>query len=139
MRTKKTQFIVCAVLAMIIPALLWTSAPRAATVTQLRAVTVQDPPGGMMIGLARPQWIDVRVLAANVAEVYTVPTGANYVLFSSTVDFYANYGAAAAVPGADVTNGTASELNPTLRATNGAATIGLISPYAAVVTICVYK
>ena len=134
----KTKIIFCILFMAIFIALL-VSAPRAATVTDLRAVTVQDPPGGMMIGVARPQWIDAQVLAANVAEVYTVPTGANYVLFSANNDFYANYGAAAAVPGTDVTDGTASELNPTLRALRGAATIGLISPYATVVTIAAYK
>lgn len=56
-------------------------------------------------------------LAASTAESFTVPTAlgpagrARYVVFSAEVDFYANCYTAATVPG-DVTDGTASEMNP---------------------------
>lgn len=77
------------------------------------------------------------VLAANTAEQMTVPTGAKYVLFSGTANYYVSFGAdpTAAVPAADVTNGSASCLNPGLRALDGAAKIGLISPTDCVVTM----
>lgn len=48
------------------------------------------------------------------AEDLTIPSGAKYVVFSATADFYVGWSATAAVP-ADVTDGSASELNPTVR------------------------
>ena len=96
------------------------------------------PYGSNRAALAPPasDHVDARVLAAGVAETHTVPAGARYVVFSATADFYAKFGAAAAVPAADVTNGTASALNPTQRRIpDGATTIGLIAPAACVVTL----
>jgi hypothetical protein len=95
-----------------------------------------------------PEYVDARVLAAGAAEVYTVPTGAHLIVFSGTSAFYARANAAAAVPAADVTDGSSSELNPSawlLRSFGqlggGAAisTIGLISSANCVVTMAVYK
>lgn len=80
-----------------------------------------------MVGLEGKGSILANVLAANVAEVVTVPTGARYVLFKGTGTFWANLGAAGAIPGTEVTDGSASLLNPELRSIDGAATIGLIS------------
>lgn len=86
-----------------------------------------------------PTYTDARVLAANVAEVWTAPANARIVLFSSNCDFYANANAAAAVPAADVSDGTASELNPTAwYFSTPVTTIGLIAPTACVVTMAVY-
>lgn len=85
--------------------------------------------------LPKSSHVDARVLAAGVAEVHQIPANAKYVLFSSNADFYANIGAAAAVPAADVTDGTASELNPTMRALGTATSIGLIAPTACVITM----
>lgn len=62
--------------------------------------------------------IDARVLAASTAERHTIPTGARYVVFAATVDFYANFGdntVDAAIPSADVTDGSGSLFNPTQR------------------------
>lgn len=59
-----------------------------------------------------PTYVQARVLAANVAETMTVPAGTQLVIFASTCNFYAKVGNSAAVPAADVTDGTASELNP---------------------------
>lgn len=61
---------------------------------------------------AAPTYVDVRLLAANTAESQAVPAGARFVLFSSSCSFYAHPTATATVPGSDVTNGSASELNP---------------------------
>ena len=96
---------------------------------------------GRPVLLARnaPDHVDARVLAANVNEDHTVATDAKYVIFSSTVDFYAKKGGTAAVPAADVTDGTGSELNPTIWYISGITTIGLIAPTAAVVTLTFYK
>jgi len=93
---------------------------------------------GDFFALPQSDWIDSRSLGIATAEVQTVPEGARFVLFASTTDFYAKMNAAAAVP-ADVVNGTASELNPTMRKVIGVATIGLISPAASIVTMSFYK
>lgn len=66
-----------------------------------------------------PSYVDARVLAASTAETVTIPTGtgskaARYVQFKATGNFYFNGYAAAAVPAADVTDGSASMLNPDL-------------------------
>lgn len=84
-----------------------------------------------------PIYIDARVLAATVNESHTVPTGARYVIFSSTcAAWYAKRGGTAAVPAADVTDGTASDLNPSgYRIPNGVTAIGFISPTACIVTM----
>jgi hypothetical protein len=86
-----------------------------------------------------PNFVAARVLAANTAEVHTVPTGAKYVVFSGTTDFYARFGAAAAVPADDVTDGTASELNPVARSIEGYTTIGVIAPATCVLTLAFYS
>lgn len=86
----------------------------------------------------RPAYVNARSLAANVNEDTTVPTGAKKVIFSATCNFYAKSGGSATVPG-DVTNGSASELNPAAWSLDaGITTIGLISPAACVVTISYY-
>lgn len=75
------------------------------------------------------------VLAAGVAENITVPSGARLVSFSPTVPFYANFnGGTAAVPVADVTDGSGSSYCPQTRYLNGITTISVISSQAGVLT-----
>ena len=88
-----------------------------------------------MIGVDGKGYIYASVLAATTTEVVTVPTGAKYVLFKSTGTFWANLGAAAAIPSTEVADGSASLLNPELRGLDGAATIGLIAPAICTVTM----
>jgi len=84
-------------------------------------------------------YIDARVLAANTAESHTIPTGAKVVVFSADQNFYARFGATAAIPAADVTDGTSPMLNPTARGIeDGVTTISLISPVACTVTMAFY-
>lgn len=83
-----------------------------------------------------PAYVQARVLAANVAETMAFPATVRFVILSSTCNFYAKVGAAptAAVPGADVTDGTASELNPTAYYLNPAGqSISVITPDASCV------
>ena len=88
---------------------------------------------GALIPWATPAggYVDARVLAANTAEVHTVPEGATRVLVTVTGNAFINIGGAAAVAAADVTNGSGSILmvntQPRLFALNGAATIGVIA------------
>lgn len=86
-----------------------------------------------------PTYVDARVLAAGVAEVWTAPANTRFVIFSSTCNFYAKPNAAAAVPAADVTDGTGSELNPAAwYFPNPVTTVGVISPAVCTVTISAY-
>lgn len=76
--------------------------------------------GGPRAALAPvvPDYVDARVLAANTSEVFAIPAGARYVVFSFTADFWAKFGTSgvtAAVPSADMTDGAAPELNPAAR------------------------
>lgn len=82
-----------------------------------------------------------RVLAANTAESFTVPTSprAKFVLFQAPqgVDFFANYTTTATVPSADVViaDATASEQNPGMRFIPADCTaISVISASAMVIT-----
>lgn len=86
-----------------------------------------------------PVYVDARVLAANVSETHTIPTGANTVLFSSTCDFYAKPGSSAAVPAADVTDGTGAELNPATWNVTGLTTLTVISTSTCVLTMSWYR
>lgn len=85
-----------------------------------------------------PLYVDARSLAASTAESQTVPTGARFVIFSANCNFYANPVATATVPG-DVTDGTASELNPAAWYLTGITTISVIAPSTCVITMAFYK
>jgi hypothetical protein len=74
------------------------------------------------------------------ASTVTVPPGANYVVYSATDDFYVRWdGTAAAIPGADITNGTGSEINPTIRDIKGVTSFSIIAAVDTVVTMAFYK
>lgn len=63
--------------------------------------------------LSFPLWIDTRNFAAAVAETYTVPAGVNLIRFVATgAGFWVNGNGAAAVPAADITDGTSSAFIP---------------------------
>ncbi len=96
--------------------------------------------GGAFSSLVRiaPTYVNANSLAASVAESQTVPTGARWVLFSAACNFYANPTTTATVPG-DVTNGSASELNPSSWYVADVATISVIAPTACVITFAFYK
>ena len=90
---------------------------------------------------ASPNYTDARVLAASTNEAHTIPAGATMVIFSATcAAFYAIVGGTAAVPAADVTNGTASELNPIAWYLPTSATqVALIAPTACTITLSWYS
>jgi hypothetical protein len=87
-------------------------------------------------------WIDAMFLgSANVAETYTVPAGVTLAIFSCPNNFYAAYnGATAAVPSAEVTDGSASEMNPAGRVVSGGQTISFVSATASTpISISLYS
>jgi hypothetical protein len=95
-------------------------------------------PDSYALGVSPTDWVDAKVLAASTAEAIAVPSGAKKVIFSATIDFYARYnaalaGTAAAVP-TDTSDGTACELNPTIRLLHGVAEISVIAADACIVT-----
>lgn len=92
-------------------------------------------------------YVDAMVLAANTAETVTIPTNpatglkATRVLISSqlTKDYYVNFhGATAAVPSADITDGTSVEVNPTNVYVKGMASFSVIAPQATILTFAWY-
>jgi len=87
-------------------------------------------------------FIDARVLGVATAERHTLPTGAKKVIFSADTNFYALFGdstVVAAIPAADVVNGSAPELNPESREIpDGVTHVSLISPAAGIVTLSFY-
>jgi hypothetical protein len=81
-----------------------------------------------------------KALAASTAEAFTVPENATHVLLACTEDFFANWTTTATVPG-DVTDGTASDLNPDMRICRGVTSISVITAAAggAVVTASFWR
>lgn len=84
------------------------------------------------------------VLPANTQVRLALPSDARVVSFSGGADFYAKFGnssVVAAVPGASVTDGSASVLNPATRslAPAQATHVSLISASATVVTVEVWS
>jgi hypothetical protein len=80
-----------------------------------------------------------RVLAASTVEVITPPDGANYVFFAATADFHVAYGSSAVPISSDVADGSAPELNPTVRQIQGISKIGVVSPATCIVTASFYS
>lgn len=84
---------------------------------------------------------DALVLAAGTQERIAIPAGAAYVAFAPTdnSDFWVKFGdatVAAAVPSTDVTNRTASDLNPAMYRLSGTAThVSVVSPVACTVSL----
>lgn len=78
-------------------------------------------------------------LTANVAQAIDVPAGANIAVFSCDNDFYAKPGATVTVPAANVTDGTAGELNPVARGVGKLTQIAVISPVSSTLTVSYYK
>jgi hypothetical protein len=89
---------------------------------------------GEYFALPPSDYCNSRTLVAGTGESIPVPTGAKYAMFASTGDFFASYDKVAAVP-ADVADGTASELNPTMRYVNGVLSIGVIAAADTTITV----
>lgn len=75
------------------------------------------------------------VLSAGVAKTVTVPPDAGNVVFSATAPFWAQYGAAAALPTKDRLDGTAPELSPNARRIAGTSSLGLVAATDCVVSL----
>jgi len=94
------------------------------------------------------QYVNARVLAANTAETVTVPDASAIaalaqepgtrivVAFSASCSsYYVRYGGTAAVPSADVTDGSAAVRNPPQLIFAQGETFSIIAPDACIVTM----
>jgi hypothetical protein len=130
-------------LFLILTILLLTTTISMAAMSQLK--TVKELPSGYpLVGITPATYIDTMVLAADIPEVYTIPSGAVNVLINCTSDVWVKFGGAGAVPTTEVIDGTASELNPALRTvvkTDGTkyTTIGFSSAAANKCSICIWN
>lgn len=111
--------------------------------TLLRTIKDQTDQEGMP-ALQVSAYNDARVLAASAAEVYTVPAGISFlVLTTSGSDIWVKPGGAAAIPAADVSDGTASILIPAgvsrIVDVGHVATVGLIAALPCAVSIECYQ
>lgn len=97
---------------------------------KMREAQLRNPPTG---------GVNALVLAAGVAESVTIPSGAGFVYFSGNADFYVLCDGTAEVPSADVTDGSASELNPTGYDLADVTSISIISSYSCIVTCSFYS
>lgn len=127
----KKVFLILSML-FLLPALSFAEMSQLKTVKEL-------PSGVSLVGITPATHVDNMVLAADTPEVYTIPTGAVNVLINCTGDVWIKFGGAAAVPTTEVTDGTASELSPSLRNVVGFTTIGFSSAAANKCSICVWN
>lgn len=95
--------------------------------------------GNQVFARTKPGYVCARVLAASVVETNAVPTGATKVFFAATGTFYARPDATVTVPAADVTDGTAGEISPTVWDVTSVTNIMVIAPADCVVTMSFYK
>lgn len=118
-------------------ALAVATTPAHSAAAALTEIEIQPLP----LGAFKPSTnINARVLAASTAETITFPTGCSFVYFASDGDFYARWdGSTATIAAADITDGTASEINPTTRYVVGFSTVSVIAPVATVITYVCYK
>jgi len=91
--------------------------------------------------LETPVYVNDYVLTAGTAKTVSVPANARYAFISANGDIWANFsGGTAAIPVADITDGSGSELNPTVRYMHAAlSSFSLISAANALVSIAWYQ
>ena len=77
-------------------------------------------------------------LAASTEQTVTVPSGAEFVIFTATNDYYVNYDTTAAVPTGTISQ-AGGELNPILRYIGETSVIHIISPYTTYITLGFYS
>lgn len=78
------------------------------------------------------------LLVANTEQTVSVPSGAEFVIFTATNDYYVNYDTTATVPSGTISQ-VGGELNPILRYIGETSVIHIISPYTAYITLGFYK
>jgi hypothetical protein len=77
------------------------------------------------------------LLVASTEQTVTVPTGADFAIFTADADFYANYDTTAAVPTGTISQ-TGGELIPEIRYIGDVTAIHLIAPSTCKISIAFY-
>jgi len=77
-------------------------------------------------------------LTAGAAKSVTVPDRARVVSINATGDVFVRFGDVAALPTADILDGSAPELNPGSRRVDAGSRIGLIAPVDCLVNLAFY-
>jgi len=101
--------------------------------------------GSQTFALIHSDAINAVILAAATAKSITIPTGSKFVIlnaldsYGASVGIYLNVGSTAEIPAGDVTDGSASEINPGVRYIAGATTVSVISPVACYVSAAFYN
>ena len=88
---------------------------------------------------SKPQHVNAIVLDGTNPTTNAVPSGARFVLFASTGNYFARPDGVVTVPGSSLTDGSAGEINPTLWAVNDVTNIHVIASSAIIVTLSFYK
>lgn len=127
---KSFAFLLLAAVLVVVVSL--TAAPPELTLLP----TVNGP---HVFARTKPGHVDARVLAASTVETNAVPSGARFVFFAATGNFFARPDGTVTVPSSDVTDGTAGEVNPTVWDVSTVTNIMVIAPSACTVTLSFYK
>lgn len=77
-------------------------------------------------------------LVASTEQTVTVPSGADFVIFMCSNDFYVNYDVTAAVPTSTISE-AGGELNPEVRYVGETIALHIISEFACKITLAFYK
>lgn len=93
---------------------------------------------GEYFALPPSDYCNARHLIPGAGKPIDVPAGAKYVMFASTGDFFASYDRTAQVED-DVLDGTAPELNPTMRYVNGIKQINVSVTADCTITLSFYS
>lgn len=97
-------------------------------------------PAPIFLPLPPPTWVDNIVLTANVISYYTIPTGAKYLLFSSsTTPVYMSFNTNATIATTNITTGYGSLIGPVLVDVRTVTSVSMVSPVATIVSIAVFK
>ncbi len=81
---------------------------------------------------------DALVMVVNTAQSYTIPTGANKLLFSCADEFWVDAYKTAVIPAATLTDGSAPLRSPSALGIHGYTTLSFIAPRVCIVQISVY-
>lgn len=81
---------------------------------------------------------DAIVLEPDVAQSYTIPTGANKLIFSCVDEYWVDPSKTAVVPVANLIDGSAPLRSPSALGTHGYTALSFVAPRACVLQISVY-
>lgn len=98
----------------------------------------KDPNGSTTFLRGTTDYIDVIVFNGS-SQNYTIPSGAKYLIFSSTGNFWLDpRGGTVSVPAVTTVDGTSFELNPAGFEVSGVSSISVIGTSGQVLSIAVY-